>query len=175
METLNRDITEEIALKLNPADLVNLCSTNTIYNKLLCNSDRFWLRKLRYDYPNEIGNITIKNPKNVYMKRFLYVTEKIEEYMKIFTEIVWDDFEKYLNDKYRKDLYDAIYGIYKYVITEHKQDDIIDQDEIDDIFNDFMAHLMRDSYDQKTYRKLEKYQIQLVKDFQHTPKVSEFL
>jgi len=180
MNTLPRDLTEEIALKLSPADLVNLCSTNTTYNKLLCNSNTFWIKKLYHDYPDEtkeIGNIPIPNAKNIYMKRFLYVTEKIEKFMEKFIEIIWEpyNFAKYLNDKYKKDLYDALYNIYKVVIQDYKEDDEIEIDDMDDIFYDFILSLLRDVDDADSLEKLQKYKVALFEDFQRTPRVYEFI
>ena len=183
MDTLPRDPTEEIGLKLSPADLINLCSTNTVYNRLLCNSDTFWLKKLRHDYPDEmreVGDLPIFNPKNIYMKRFVYVSEKIEAFMNKFIEIVWEPygFDIYLNDRYKKDLYDALYKIYKTVITDYTVEDTIELDEINDIFYDFVSYLISPTGAEEGadgYARLHKYKVEMFKDFQRTPKIYEFL
>src|SRR5688572_4507006 len=116
MNTLPKDVTIEIALNLKPADLIKFCSVNRKANNLICDSKDFWRRKLVRDYPEEMKEIedkVLNNPKKIYMKRFRYISKKIEEFMEQMITIIFEDFEKFLNDKYRTHAFDILYELYE--------------------------------------------------------------
>lgn len=178
MDKFPKELVEEVGLKLPPADLIRLCSTSTQYNRLLCNSNSFWLRKLRYDYPDEmqkVGDVPIPNPKNIYMRRFIYVTEKIEAFMNKFIEIIWGYFSQYLNEKFKKNLYQALYKIYKIVNDEFTEEDEIDQDAMGNIWDNFMFEFYRNSRFEDEYGNINIYKVKLFEDFRHTPKVYDLI
>lgn len=116
MENIPKDISVEIALNLSPIDIVRLCATNKKFSREICNSNDFWRRKLQKDYPDETRQIEgqiLSNPKNVYITRFTAVSKLIEDFIPEFIEIVFGDFGKYLNEKYREDAFTAIYDVYE--------------------------------------------------------------
>jgi len=72
---LPKDVQRKIALNLEAHELIKFCSTNQKTYQDICNSDEFWRLKLEMDYPNEFKNAgIIKNPKNIYIKKFQYIS-----------------------------------------------------------------------------------------------------
>lgn len=59
---LPSDIWKEIAINLEPEEVLNLCLTSVNFNEKICNSDTFWRKKLLKDYNVKI----IENPKLIY-------------------------------------------------------------------------------------------------------------
>lgn len=49
---MNKDILAKIALELDAPEILNMCLTNKSFNKAICNSESFWLNKLKKDAPN---------------------------------------------------------------------------------------------------------------------------
>jgi hypothetical protein len=119
MEKLDINARMEIVLKLSPKDLLQYCSINKKANKEVCESDIFWRKKLEKDYPLEMlevrkkGIDVIKNPKNVYMKRFTSVAYKIEKFIEVFiTYNFGEGFINYVTKEYKEKLFDAIHQGY---------------------------------------------------------------
>ena len=118
METLPKDVRMKIALDLSPPDLVRFCVTETKQNKEICGSETFWRQKLEKDYPEEFLNfyqtgIPVKNPKATYIRNFTRISEEIEDFTEEFIEVIIDEnIGKYLNKKYREDLFKIFFDIY---------------------------------------------------------------
>ena len=64
LSKLSKDLLIELALELSLPDLLRLCQSSKRNNKLLCESDTFWRRKLAKDYPDVDRR---DNPKFKYM------------------------------------------------------------------------------------------------------------
>ena len=124
MENLPKDVAIEMALNLSPVDLISLCSSSKTQNRI-CNSNNFWRRKLDRDYPGDFASGTIlTNPKELYIKRFTYVSRKIEEFMEnIIKEAFPENFSRFLNTEYRKELYLKLYKLYEMVKNEEYKDE----------------------------------------------------
>ena len=124
MESLPKDVVIEMALNLSPVDLIRFCSASKAQNRI-CNSNDFWRRKLDKDYPGDFAAGTIlTNPKELYIKRFTYVSRKIEEFMEnIIKESFPENFSRFLNTEYRKELYLKLYKLYEMVKNEEYKDE----------------------------------------------------
>jgi hypothetical protein len=102
MDTLPNDIKRVVALELSPPDLIKFCLTNKNTNNAICKSNDFWRQKLMIDYPQVFdyyvrNKMIIKNPKNLYIRKFTEVYRMIENF--VDEEFV---FGKYLTDKHEK-------------------------------------------------------------------------
>jgi hypothetical protein len=119
MESLGSDVQRKIALELSPVELVNLCSSNKVFNKNICNSYDFWIQKLKIDYPEEFldvyeKGIKLENPKALYIFRFTEVAKEIEKFIPEFINYVFGkEFIKFFNEDYKKKLFKTIYSIYE--------------------------------------------------------------
>ena len=116
MDTLPKELTIEIALNLKPADLVKFCAGNRKISQRICDSNDFWRRKLERDYPEEmkeLKGIVIKNPKDVYMKRFSFISKSIEEFIPKYLDIVFTPTRaQRINNVFKKKFYEALYELY---------------------------------------------------------------
>ena len=125
METLPKDVAIEMALNLSPADLIRFCSASKAQNRI-CNSNDFWRRKLKKDYPEVLkteGGI-IENPKELYIQKFTYISKSLEKLQeKIIAKSFPYKFSKYLTDQYRKDLYFSLNLIYEMVKNNKNEED----------------------------------------------------
>lgn len=118
MNKLNKDLIAEIALNLDPKDIVNFSLTCKKYNEIL-NIENFWRKKLEKDYIEELlefyrDGIILENPKEKYIERFSFIYKQINIFMSEFIETSFDSptFIDFLNDKYKKGLYDDLYSLY---------------------------------------------------------------
>lgn len=108
MDLLPGDIKRVMALNLNPPDLMNLCLTDKEFNKKVCDSNDFWRQKIKIDYPYVFdyyyvrNKTTIKNPKNLYIRKFTEIYSMIEKF-------VDSEFEK----KYLANQYADLMNFYK--------------------------------------------------------------
>jgi len=138
-QNLPKDVKRELALNLSPKDLINLCLTDKITNKEICNSNEFWTRKLQKDYPEELyefymDNIPIKNAKKSYINRFQYISKEFEDFIDDFiVEMFNIKFLDYLNKTYKEDLYKTIYIIYQEVLEEA----LLDEEEIEELVSSY--------------------------------------
>ena len=135
IENLPKDVKREFALKMSPSELINLCITQKEFNKEICDSEKFWLRKLEKDYPEEFLDFyrydkPIKNPKQIYIRRFGELSSRIEKFIDEFILDIFGSSSKYLKKDYRKDLYDIIYNIYSEALN------IKDIDNLESSIND---------------------------------------
>ena len=48
---ISKDILLLMALDLDTPDLLNLCLSSKIFNRKICQNDKFWLQKIRRDFP----------------------------------------------------------------------------------------------------------------------------
>lgn len=86
MDSLPNDIKRVVALELSPPDLIKFCLTNKNTNNAVCNSNDFWRQKLMIDYPQVFdyyvrNKMIIKNPKNLYIRKFTEVYSMIENFV----------------------------------------------------------------------------------------------
>ena len=173
MDNLPKDVTVEIALNLKPADLVKFCSVNRKTNSRICDSKDFWRRKLVKDYPEEMKEIedtVLDNPKKLYMKRFRYISSKIEEFMEQMISIIFEDFEKFLNDKYRKHAFDILYELYEIFPTLiSRRLRLYPNEEVRnltlDVFFDFTSDFFPPDMPHERERLLDALVINLIADF----------
>ena len=116
MESLPKDVAIEMALNLSPPDLINFCSASKAQNRI-CNSNDFWRRKLDKDYPGDFAPGTVLiNAKELYIKRFTYVSREIEEFMEnIIRDAFPKNFSRFFNKEYKKELYLKLYKLYEMV------------------------------------------------------------
>ncbi|GAG82283.1 unnamed protein product, partial [marine sediment metagenome] len=91
--------------------------------KEICESDSFWRRKLEKDYPQEIievrkkGIEVIKNPKNIYIRRFTSVAYKIEKFISVLINFYFGErYNQFLSKEYKEQLFKAIYTGYENII-----------------------------------------------------------
>lgn len=150
METLPKDVLIEMALNLSPPDLISFCASSKTQNKIICQSETFWRRKLQKDYPEEFLNFyqtgnPIKNPREVYINRFTLISREIENFVDEFIDKVFPEFKKFLNKDYKSGLYKAVYSIYE----EAKQLDVDDDydDNLWDIINNYISLFQPDNMD----------------------------
>jgi len=132
MDTLPKDVISEMALNLSPPDLISFCASSKKQNKIICQSETFWRRKLEKDYPEEYldfyeTGIPIKNPRQVYINRFTFISREIENFVDEFIEIVFPNFKNFLNKEYKYQLFKAIYSIYEETKQLEKNDDYEDK------------------------------------------------
>ena len=78
-ESLPADVQREIALNMEPKELITTCSTNKEIRKNICNSETFWRNKLYRDYPL-LTKFKGKNEtwKTLYLQNVYYIS-KLEE------------------------------------------------------------------------------------------------
>lgn len=81
---LPRDVKRGIALKLSPSDLIAFCSTDVAANRDICENKEFWRLKIQLDYPGRFNyfaknNIVLVNPKNTYIREFLFLANEIDK------------------------------------------------------------------------------------------------
>ena len=140
MQTLPKDVTIEMALNLSPPDLVSFCSASKTQNRV-CNSDDFWRRKLQRDYPEKFLE-GIKNPKEIYIKKFTYVSRRIEKLLiEVIRESFPENFYKFLTTEYKDELYTRLYKIYEMM----KNEEIEGQEEYDEIIEQLQDYIPEDS------------------------------
>lgn len=78
------DIQRQIALELEPYDLISFCASNQNINREICNSNEFWRLKMQKDFP-EIwsyflnSGMVMKQPKNTYIRNFIGISKIIEK------------------------------------------------------------------------------------------------
>ena len=92
METIPKDLFNEILNRLSVTQLISLCKSNVQFNKL-CTDDHFWQLRLQRDYPNinlSDFNIALNNPKEIYLALY-----------KIRVQLI----PIYYNDQYHMDLW----------------------------------------------------------------------
>jgi hypothetical protein len=177
MERLDINTRQEILLNLNPSDLIKYCSVNKKANKEICVSDTFWRRKLEKDYPQEMAEVrkkgidVIKNPKEIYIRRFTSVAYKIEKFIPELIDFNFGKrYNEFLSDDYKKKLFEAIYRGYEnikdydYSQSPNERKDIQEDIMIDEIadflpspegyeitygqVNDFFSVIMRNFIDE---------------------------
>ena len=159
MQQLSKDVKREIALDLSPPDLINLCSTQKEFNKEICESRDFWMRKLEKDYPEEFlqfhkKGIPVKNPKDRYIKKFTFISRQIESFIDEFIDKVFGyGFLKFLNEDYKKGLYKVIYDVY----SEAKKDK---EKDIEELLNEAI-----DVYLFQDYNAVETTPVEMIEDF----------
>lgn len=123
METLPNDIKRLVALELSPSDLIKFCLTDKNTNNAVCNSNDFWRRKLMIDYPLVFdyyvrNKMIIKNPKNLYIRKFTEVYIMIEKFVDeefVLGEYLTDEHEK-LFIEMKDDLKKIIYSTYDEIL-----------------------------------------------------------
>ena len=183
MNTLPKDVTVEIALNLKPVDLVKFCVANKKTNSRICDSKDFWRRKLVKDYPDEMKEIeedaVLENPKKIYMQRFRYISAKIEEFMEQMISIIFEDFEKFLNDKYREHAFDILYELYEIFPTlmSRKLDEYPNEEVRNitlDVFFDFTDDFFPPDMSGQRERLLDDSVINLIADFSNA-KIKDIL
>ena len=130
MESLPKDVAIEMALNLSPPDLINFCSASKAQNRI-CNSNDFWRRKLDKDYPGDFAPGTIlTNAKELYIKRFTYVSREIEEFIeKIVNTVFPENFSRFFNKDYKKELYLKLYKLYEMVKNEEYKEEGEDEED----------------------------------------------
>jgi len=115
---LREDEKRKIAMELSPVDLISLCATNKAFNKSICESNSFWLQKLKIDYPEEFVVVydrgeKIENPKQIYIDRFTEIINEIENQIPDLLELVYgENFLQFLKDDYKKKMIRGIYNTY---------------------------------------------------------------
>ena len=83
------DIQRQIALELEPYDLIMFCRSNKTINQEICNSNEFWRLKIQRDFPviwsyfND-HNLILKNPKDTYIRNFIGISEAVENELNRF-------------------------------------------------------------------------------------------
>lgn len=78
------DIQRQIALELEPYDLIIFCRSNKNINREICNSNEFWRLKMEKDFPEVWSYFTnagmiMKQPKNTYIRIFIAISKIIEK------------------------------------------------------------------------------------------------
>jgi len=129
METLTKDTLTKIALELSPPDLINFCSTNKKNN--ICSSENkdFWRLKIQRDYPKvfnyyKIQNITLVNPKNTYIRKFIEVSKAIENFIEdVLEEKLMREFPKVKKENFdniqKKELFTKLYDLYQTLLPQY--------------------------------------------------------
>ena len=151
MESLPKDVMAEMALNLSAPDVIKFCLASKSQNRI-CNLNDFWRRKLDKDYPGDFAPGTVLvNAKELYIKRFTYVSRKIEEFMeKIIKETFPEKFSRFFNKEYKKELYLKLYKLYEMVKNdEYKEEGEDEEDrgryEHDRIVDELSDHVPRNS------------------------------
>ena len=139
MENLPKDVLIEMALNLSPPDLISFCASSSTKNKIVCNSDSFWYRKLQKNYPEEFYQmvsgeaerveIPSSKAKQRYIDKFTFISRRIEDISREFIErVFYEGFSKFLTKEYREELFKALYEIYqKYIVLNDEDGDHDDQ------------------------------------------------
>ena len=144
MEKLPKDVVQEMALELAPPDLIEFCLSSKQHNKIICQSEVFWRRKLERDYPETIYNVNftegkemtitkkhISNPKAFYINKFTHISGILEELMKnMIDRFYGDQFHHFFNETYKSKLFKSLYKTYEelrklYATTEDPHSDEI--------------------------------------------------
>lgn len=89
------DIINEIGMYLTYDEVINLCNANPQYNKILCNNDNFWKRKIDIDFTDKISFFMKHdkmNWKNNY-KTMHHINNKINEIIIYLDSSVGDENE----------------------------------------------------------------------------------
>lgn len=163
MNDLPADVKRLMALKLSAPDLINFCLTDKNTNKSVCDSNDFWRQKLIMDYPHIFDYYTrnkmvIKNPKNLYIRKFTEVYRMIEKFV--------DD--EFVSGKHKTDDHEAIISVYK--IKPEIKDDL--QKTIYSFYNDYVNFPNIDlsylRYDGRLTDLVKKYELRYftTKDFE---------
>ena len=151
MESLPKDVAIEMALNLSPVDVIRFCSASKAQNRI-CNSNDFWRRKLDRDYPGDfLPGTILTNAKELYIKRFTYISRRIEEFMEnIIRDAFPENFSRFFNKDYKKELYLKLYKLYEMVKNEeYKEDGESEEDrhiyESDNINDELTAYIPNSS------------------------------
>ena len=143
MESLPKDVVQEMALNLSPADLIEFCTSSKKYNKILCESETFWRRKLEKDYPEVVyqvqhkigGDVSIvvkriKNPKELYINKFKHISQELEEAIeRIIRRFYGEHFRAFFTEKYKTDFLKSLYTAFQKV-QDLTGDEVDNQEEI---------------------------------------------
>ena len=94
METLPKDVIVKLALELENEDILKLCSSSKRYNEYVCKNEKFWLNKIRKEYPYITDIKSYK--KNIFKRGITYK----EIYETFFGSIVANiEIDIYHNEK----------------------------------------------------------------------------
>lgn len=113
MEKLPKDILIEIALNLNPDDVINFCKSAKRENQVICQNEHFWRRKLVKDYPEYFNfELTEINYKTIYINMFIFHQE-IHRFTRDFLNRFFGESQRYMNkDLYLKDFKNEILKLF---------------------------------------------------------------
>ena len=93
----------------------------------------FWRMKIQRDYPKvfnfyKIQNITLANPKNTYIRKFIEISKAIENFIEEFIEDVLEeklirDFFKTQKENFdniqKKELFTKLYDLYQTLLPQY--------------------------------------------------------
>lgn len=168
LEKLSKDILYKTTLDLSPPDLINLCYASKKMYKSICDSEDFWLLKLRKDYPYFFERIhkPLKNPKKEYIRIFTSVSQYLEKLSNDISDMIFAggvifpiEFIKYINiEKFKKDLYLKLYNHYSKIPFElfHKTDFFDESEDIDQTFANLSHNIITDIENTITLNTLEE-------------------
>ena len=97
MEKLPKDILIEIALNLNPNDVISFCKSGKRENQVICQNEHFWRQKLVKDYPEYVNfELTQINYKTNYLNMFIFHQE-IHRFARDFLNRFFGESQRYMN------------------------------------------------------------------------------
>ena len=154
MESLPKDVLQEMALNLSPVDLIKFCASSQRNNKILCESETFWRRKLEKDYPEEVydvrrdlnGGLTIvvkriQSPKEIYIRKFKRISQELEETIeKVIRQFYPASFQNYFTQQYKTDFLKALYKTYEEIQALSFEDSFGGDDILIDRVHIFLPH-----------------------------------
>ena len=128
-EDLPHDIKRQIALEFPAPYLIELCTKYPQIGKGVCESNDFWRLKLQRDFPTYFKyftdhNISIKNPKNAYMRKVAYISENLE--------YISNKHFPHFTDSERKVMFVRLYNFYQEVLNKNIAPDEIFHDRLSD-------------------------------------------
>ncbi len=162
----HKDTLALIALELNNKSLFNLCLSNTNFNKLICKSEEFWLKKLIKERPDllKIFNVNrLNNSKFSYkdlyvrsLKPKIYYNEKLDILIK-------GDYENMLKDFYESIIHYGSGTVKKNInnwLLSYYKGSIMDSDPdlyVFDSYNEALTTAIRDIKQNVEDKDIVKY------------------
>jgi hypothetical protein len=155
MEKLPNDVLSEIGLKLKPYDLFNFLLVNKKINRI-CNSDYFWRRKIEKDYSYELidfykTGLTLKNPKEIYMKNYNFTSQKIYNFISSFIDTYLGNIKGYLSREYRKNIFLSLHEIQENMSLLPLENVKMQIKYVDDFLSKYLPYRNEEAFRKLTY------------------------
>jgi len=160
MKDLPGDIKRKIAMEFSPPDLISFCMINQAYNADVCDNAQFWKNKLEIDFPAKFNyfvkhRLVFVNPKNTYMKEFLYIGNEIDQLLNSMKYRLLGEAEKrkVSLEIYRMEVFKKIYLTIEEIDKKYNTyDDILNR--LDALVNDIFGPVGINKFSPNVTRKL---------------------